>query len=209
MTAAPKLHWEAVVLAIERQEPRHLASYLRRSDGFIHPKIVAALSKAEFRFLDPRLKGGHLTRFNRLAVDLPQEMIDTIAACGGNVGVDFATSLADLLDGNAGKGRHTRMKMVRPKSSRGRPKMANQGSEFRIAQFLARHVSVNGRLPETAIYAACDRFGGTRATICSIWARNKSDALLARILHARLGRKRFRPVKKHKLRITLNPDFSD
>ena len=132
-----------------------------------------------------------------------------MVALDGKVGLDFAMHLADLLDGDVGKDQRTQMKMVRPKSSRGRPKMAGQGSEFRIAQFLARHVSVDGRLPETAIYDACDRFGGTRATIRSIWARNKSDALLARILHARLGRKRFRPIKKHKLRISLNPDFSD
>jgi hypothetical protein len=209
MTTAPKPHWEAVVLAIERKESALLVKYLRRSEGIIHPKIVAALSKAEFRFIDPRLKGGKLSRFNRLAADLPQTMFRNMMALDGRVGVDFAMHLADLLDGDVGKKQRTQMKMVRPKSSRGRPKMANQGSEFRIAQFLVRHVSVNGRLPETAIYAACDRFGGTRATIRSIWARNKSDALLARILHARLRRKRFRPVKKHKLRITLNPDFRD
>lgn len=209
MNTAPQPHWEAVVLAIERKEPALLITYLRRSDGVIHPKIVAALSKAEFRFLDPTLKGGNLTRFNRLAADLPQKMFATIAVLDGKVGLDFAVYLADLLEGDVGKGQRTQMKMVRPKLSHGRPKMAGQGNEFRIAQFLARHVSVGGRLPETAVNDACDRFGGSRATIRGIWARNKSDALIARLLHARFAGKRFRPVKKHRLRITLNPDFSD
>jgi len=209
MITAPQPHWEAVVLAIERNEPSLLVAYLRRSDGSIHPKIVAALSKAKFRFLDPTLKGGNLARFNRLAADLPEKMLAAIAGCQGKVGMDFANYLADLLEGDVGKGHRTQMKMVRLRLSRGRPKMASQGNEFRIAQFLARHVSVDGRLPETAVNDACDRFGGTRATIRGIWTRRRWDALLARVLHEQFGGKRFRPVKQHKVRVNLNPDFSD